>query len=94
MTYGPKKPADELAAGMLDWLIRLGQFGVPYGGIYTEFQKRLKGALASSEPCAALKDLRAWLRGRNRAARLEIEGKRAQAMRDLGNAEKEHNCGG
>jgi hypothetical protein len=80
---------------MLNWLRSLGQFGVPYGGsLYKEFQRRLAEAQQSSNVCAALAGLRTWLKGRNRAARLEVEGKYALAIRDLVNAEKTHNCGG
>lgn len=94
MIYKPRNSADEIAAGMYEGLRSLGQYGMRYGGIYEQFKKELANALATSDKCAALKSVRVWMQSRNRAARLETEGKFGKAIQALVAAERQHNCGG
>jgi hypothetical protein len=93
MTYKPGRAGDDIAAGMNEWLQSLGQYGVAYGGVYEEFKNEMRVAMEQSDKCTALKRLRLWLGARNRAARLEVEGKFGQVMRELADAERRH-CGG
>jgi len=95
MTYNPRKSGDEIAVGMLNHLESAGQFRTHYryGGTYAAFKQKLEAARTASNPCAAVKGVRAWIRQRNRVDRLEVEGKLGQAMQELGAAEREH-CGG